>query len=66
LFIATFNNVSVFYPSSALGMGVEDVHVLYHFQCSVIYHNIAIGRGFRRLMFISTFNNVQSSTTPLL
>jgi hypothetical protein len=66
MFIATFNNVSVFYHTSAVGMGVQDAHALCHFQCSVIDHTIAIGRGFRRLMFIAIFNNVQSSTTPLL
>ena len=56
--IATFNNVSVFYHTSAVGMGVQNAHALCHFQCSVIDHTIAIGRGFMRLMFIATFNNV--------
>jgi hypothetical protein len=45
MFIATFNNVSVFYHTSAVGMGVQDAHTLCHFQYSVIYHTITIGRG---------------------
>jgi hypothetical protein len=28
MFIATFNNVSVFYHTSAVGRGVQDGHVL--------------------------------------
>jgi hypothetical protein len=47
MFIATFNNVSVFYHTSAVGMGVQDAHALCHFQYSVIYHTIAIGKGFQ-------------------
>jgi hypothetical protein len=45
MFIATFNNVSVFYYTSVVGMGVQDAHASCHFQCSVIYHTIAIGKG---------------------
>jgi hypothetical protein len=26
-------------------MGVQDAHASCHFQCSVIYHTIAIGKG---------------------
>jgi hypothetical protein len=26
MFIATFNNVSVFYHTSAVGMGIQDAH----------------------------------------
>jgi hypothetical protein len=58
MFIATFNNVPVFYQTSAVCMGVQDAHALCHFQYSVIYHTITIGRGFRRLMCYATFNNV--------
>jgi hypothetical protein len=32
MFYATFNNVSVIYHSFAVGMGVQDTHVLCHFQ----------------------------------
>ena len=48
MFIATFNNVSVFYHTFAVGMGVQDPHALCNFQYSVIYHTIAIGRGVQK------------------
>jgi hypothetical protein len=32
MFIATFNNVSVIHCTCALGTGVKEAHVFYHFQ----------------------------------
>ena len=58
MFIATFNNVLSLLPHLCCRQGVQEAHVLYHLQYSVIYHTFALGRGFKGLMFNATFNIV--------
>jgi hypothetical protein len=58
MFIATFNNVSVFYHTSAVGRGIRRLmfYVTYNIQSSTTL--LLLAGGFKGLMVYATFNIV--------
>ena len=58
MFIATFNNVSVFYHTSAVGRGIRRLILYVTYNIQSFSTLLLWAGGFRMLMFYDTFNIV--------